>query len=556
MASLTPQQLGAMTMMGNNAPSSSGPLTPDQLNAMVGMGLQPNQSAQVLGHANGVLQNTLNGAKDLFTGIGEAGLSTLQNTANLGGEALNQTGGRIANAVEGKGFTPTTDDFSIVPGKTSSQVQNALTPQNTMQNIGNIAGNIAPYAIAPETKGPSLLEGASGLIPKVAQGIGNFVTSNIPSFLKNTAIGTAQTGNPVSGVETGAGATALKGMSGFAGTLLKHLTGFTSGVGANLLQQAFDNPGAVQKSINEYAQNPEAAQTLVDRMKSGISSFLQDRSEQYGKTLGSLPTNGGVQPQLDVLGSFSNNLAKYGGQVTKDGLQFTDTTLTKEDQGNLKQAYGVINNWKDTSTAGMDKMRQAIGNLMDDFKLAGNDRANAVLGNVVNDLKTSVNSSAPGYNDMLATYGKQTQLARDVMKELNLGGNARPSTQLNSIMKLFNKDPSVVSKVQNIMGEKSDQFMNDLTGSILSEWLPEGKVQNWIRGAGEVGAATIGASAAGPIGAAAAIPGLASISPRIVGEGAVAAGAIAKTGIGQKTASYISSLGSDIANKKGNQNTQ
>ncbi len=521
----------------------------------------PDQSAGALGHSTGMMQSFLSNPIVQGTGkVANAVLSPLEDTGVRMGQGLARLTGAAAGAMGNTGLQQHIEDKLAQPmhNMTGGEVSPLSTdPSSAAKQIAgqSLIGGAMTTPVGGIGKGISgaIAPVAGKLAPTIGAAAAGAATGY--AFDQGQQMSQGKTPSGMPGLGTAVGG-ALPVASGFGGALLKHLTGFTSGAGSNVVQQAFENPGAVQKAINEYATTPEAKQTLVDRMKAGISSFLQDRSEQYGQTLGQLPKNGDVQPWVDTLDSFTKNINKFGGQVTPEGLQFTDTTLTKADQTNLQQAYDVINGWKDTSTAGMDKMRQAVGNLMDDFKLSGNDRANGVLSNVVNDLKTSVNSSAPGYNDMLSTYGKQTQLARDVMKELNLGSNARPSTQLNTIMGLLNKDPKVVEKVQNIMGEKSDQFMTDLAGAVLSEWLPEGKLMNALRAGGELGAAGLGFAAGGLPGAAAAVPGLASMSPRIVGESAIGAGALAKTGIGalgQKlTTLFAAKKGAD----NGNQNTQ
>ncbi len=321
-------------------------------------------------------------------------------------------------------------------------------------------------------------------------------------------------------------ATALVGSLGTA-ALAK-----TTGAGSEVLQRAYENPDVIAKAINTYATTPEAKQGLVDTARGAINDFLHQRSVEYGTALDALPAiKTGKQ---DVLDSFQSNVGKFGGTVNNGQLSFKDSTLTKTDQNNLKQTFSVINGWKDTSAKGLDGLRQAIGNHMTDFSTTGNPRANVVLANVKQDLTNSLSQQNSGYKDMLTTYGQKTQAAKDLLKELSLGTNAKPSTQLNGIMRVFRKDPSVQAGLVKTMGEQgANDFLNHVSGAILSTWFPPGVVGNAARAVLEGGGAALAGAGGGVIPAATAAGGaLAASSPRVVGTAVTAAGKIAKSGLG------------------------
>jgi hypothetical protein len=402
----------------------------------------------------------------------------------------------------------------------------AKNQETQEQNLG-IAGNTAA----------TLSMGASG--------VGAGLTGLAGRSVEGATIGGLGGAGQAAANNESAGSVATQGLIGagigatlpFAtkliGALTKGVVGKLSGVETNVLQRAIDNPSAIGDAVKEFATTPEAKQTLVDRAKAAISDFLQNRSEQYGDTLNTLTSKVGFQGKQAVIDSFTNNVAKFGGKIADDGsLSFGDSTLTKGDQANLQSAWDTINNWQNTSVKGSDGLRQAIGNLMDDFKITGNSRANLVLGNVKSDLTDALNKNVSGYSDMLSQYGKQTQLARNLSKELSLSGQAKASTQLNGIMRLFNKDPQVMKQLISVMGKsESDKFLNDLSGAILSDWIPAGRMGNLIKGSSEalgIGAALL----AGNPGAAVAAGGaMAATSPRIAGLGARTAGRLANSGI-------------------------
>jgi hypothetical protein len=182
----------------------------------------------------------------------------------------------------------------------------------------------------------------------------------------------------------------------------------------------------------------------------------------------------------------------------------------------------------------METLRQRIGNEMANFKFAGNGRDSVVLGQVKQDLTQLMKDKISGYSDLLKNYGAQTQTAKDLAAELSLkSGNAKPATQLNQVMKLFKKDPVVMDNLTKTMGPtEANKFLNDVSGAILSSWIPQqglaGKVAEG--GAGALTAAGALMHVPGTIPAAAA--GAAISSPRLMGKTAVAAGNIIKSGAG------------------------
>lgn len=430
-------------------------------------------------------------------------------------------------------------------GKDTSRLESALTALGG--NLQSEAGETTDLGTGGlENKqvigsalqlGANLIPGAAkgaGLLEKGLVGAGTGYAMDVANKLQNkdTSIG----GAFVPGAGTVVGAT-LPFAGALVSSLSKKIAGFTAGTGEQVIQRAIDNPDAIGEAVSKYANTPEAKQTLVDRAKSVISSFIQSKSEEYGTSLNKLGETTGSKPVsvTAATNSFATNIEKFGGTVSEDGnkISFANSTLTKSDQGALKSVFDTIKNWTDESPQGLDGLRQAIKNHMDDFSLAGNDRANVVLGAVEKDLKEHLSTNLPGYSDMLSSYSSKSQVIRDVVKELQVGGSAKTSTQLSNVMRIFQKDPALQSKLETIMGkQESEKFLNDISGAILSEWVPPGKLGNYIRGLGELGAggAALATGGAAPALATGAV-GLAASSPRIVGAVARTAGQAAKFGV-------------------------
>lgn len=397
--------------------------------------------------------------------------------------------------------------------KTILTESNRIGKNPTLKGIG--AGLQSAALVSPM--------GKAGVVGKVgagaAMGYGLDVASNIE---KN------KTGKEA--LKPGLGSTVGAGIpfaSKLLGALAKYTVGKTSGVGTNVIQQALDSPKAVSEAISSYAKTPELKQSLVDTAKEGINKFLHQRGENYGQSISSMVSKKPLSKQV-AIDEFAKQVDKFGGKVQGKELVFKDSQLTKTDVNDLKQAWSAISKWGDMTPQGFDRLRQGVNNYRGQFKMAGNTRADFILGKVEDSISSHIKENVPGYGKVLADYGSKTRLAKNLAKELSQSTNAKDSTQLNSVLKLFKKEPKVMEDLVKVMGkQEADKFLSELSGAILSEWLPAGTMAKLLREAGGVGLA-VGA-AKGLVAAPAAVAGVAAMSPRIVGKGATTAGRILKS---------------------------
>ena len=463
------------------------------------------------------------------------GRNILQSVAGLALDPIAKLGTEAGQFV-GKGIVKGVEMFQNPEQKaqTESKLQNALNQPSRVPGLGtevkplnqvgarDVAGQLLETAA---TFAPGVGKGAS-LITKALSGAATGYALDVGNQLENKDKTLGQAFKP--GLGTAIGGT-LPLATALIGSLSKKIAGFNAGTGEEVLQRAQENPDAVGDAVKTYAKTPEAKSELIDKAKSAIQNFNSAKSEEFGATLDKF----GTEPialkegEKSVIDSFAENAKKFGGTINGKGeLTFANSTLTKGDQAAVKEGFDLINNWTDTTPKGMDGLRQAIKNTMDNFSLTGNSRANVILGNVKDDLQSMLTDKLPGYDKMLSTYGEKSQVTRDLVKELGLGGKSKPSTQLNNIMKIFKRDPSIQENLVSVMGKDgSEKFLNEISGAILSDWLPSNSLTNVIGRSTEL-ATGIGGVIAGSGGTAipAAAGALASMSPRIVGKIARMAG--------------------------------
>lgn len=444
----------------------------------------------------------------------------------------------------------------------------ALKSATYLAPVGKVGGAVAKLGESATAKtalrfGGNVLEGA-------AQGYAADVAGNLDAN---------KSGGEVfkPGLGTGVG-TAFPVVGQVGGAILKRIAGFNTGAGTSVIQRAIDNPNEVNAAIKKYAANPEAKQQIVSSVEDVLNGLVKERNSAYAEGLNNLVTNhpntlkanelanqinvlnekyvqkptaankkaleqatqtyqtlvSGSDMQKDsVINSFVKHVKEFGGQIDQNGeLTFKNSKLTRGDRTDLTDAWSDLREWTDVTPQGFDALRQNIAGYMDKFKLAGNSRANVILGNVKRELTNEMESKIPGYRKLLSNYGEQSA-AIEALKADLLTNSKSPTSQLSKVMKIFKKDPSVVQLLTEQMGEKeANKLLNDISGAVLSSWVPEGKLMPFLKGAAESGLA-LGTAAVSGLGPAAAVgaAGLATASPRLVGKTAVTAGKVAKSGV-------------------------
>lgn len=141
--------------------------------------------------------------------------SPLVRTGGLIESGLDQTLGRVGNAITGHGFTPTNT------GGEAQQAANKIdsgADQTGAGQLGTAVGTVAPYFIPGAGEEAGVAKG-TGLLAKAGQ----YALNQAPNIAVNSAVGTAQTGDLGKGLEIGVTQGLLKGAGDALGPLLSKL---------------------------------------------------------------------------------------------------------------------------------------------------------------------------------------------------------------------------------------------------------------------------------------------------------------------------------------------
>lgn len=344
------------------------------------------------------------------------------------------------------------------------------------------------------------------------------------------------------GFGTALGAT-LPVVSKLLGTGLKKVLGATTGTGSQIIDRAVKNPDEVFNSMKKY-NNEESKVGLVNQAKEAIKTYLNGRNTEFGNSVSNMTSKAPISKSI-ILDTFSSEADKFGGQVKGNTLKFGDTALNSSEQKQLQNVWDIVKSWKDVTPKGMDTLRQRIGNEMDNFALANNGRDSVVLGNVKKAFTNVLKDNIEGYDKILGEYGNKTQTAKNILKELSLGGNTKPSTQLNQVMKVFKKDPAIIENLSKIMGpEKLNSFLNELSGANLASWVPASAMQRYVEGT--LGAGEILALITGHISLPTVLASAATASPKVVGTASTLTGKILQKGAGIGTRRLLTKSASKL----------
>lgn len=216
---------------------------------------------------------------------GEFGAGVIASLIKTGAgveKGLDHTLGRVGNAVAGNGFIPTHT------GADAEKKAKEIAGESGFSTAGDITGTTTQFLVGGEG---NIAAKTPGILPKLVA----FAANKVPEFAKDVAIGTAQTGDFVEGLGTGAG--------GLAGSTL-----LNAGVKAasRLTSPAHTLQGIVE-ALTPKLKPTQTAKGINEAAKRGESFDPSDMQS--------------VQRSLDAIQDVANTLGKKITDVVKPGIK-------------------------------------------------------------------------------------------------------------------------------------------------------------------------------------------------------------------------------------------
>jgi hypothetical protein len=309
------------------------------------------------------------------------------------------------------------------------------------------------------------------------------------------------------------------------------IPGMLSGVGAESVDQAFRAGragGAQMDAFTDNLRGVEDVDAVVGDAVQAMGDLKTSRNQAFQKgkealQLEKLPVDMG-----SILGQY-NDLMK--GYIYEGISELSPKATSKVKQ--MRKAITDFNKSKGLHNAkGADMLKRKIDNLYPAGINAGDE--GMVVAKTRDLVKKAILEQVPDYAKVMKPYEQAIKLEREMQKALSLGKHASADTTLRKLQSVMrnNVNANFGSRLKLVEQlEKADDYflLPRLAGQAMNTWTP--------RGLQAVGATGVGASAVTGMspGAAAMLP---MMSPRLVGEGALAAGQAAR--MAEPVTNYLS----------------
>jgi hypothetical protein len=535
-------------------------------------------------------------AKNPELSLGESVMSGLK---KLPGQALGAAVD-VAKAIPGAAYEVIKPDFMRTDEERRQRAQNA---QNIVSGVGALAGgamqqvrNLSPeqYRGSAPAYDTSAIEGVENAL---YDRYGNY--RNIKNTMANDLGGMAlDVGTIV------APALGTVGRLGRTGEMVA-----TAGRAVNPVTLPQKTAALLEKAggfVNRKAVEPIVSNTLGFTTGAEAGSIREAAKAGYGSIVGgeeaasaakafqdqlrvNFKTGASPRDALDLAQSALENAKKAKIVAYNEGIakgiggkteildfapidtaigkaaevgSFKGKTLSPSAQKVKEVIQGVVDDWRNSNPAeyhtaeGLDALKRKIGNLAYEEDLAvlakPGSPGSKIVGDVYNAVKQQIVDKYPEYAEVMKDFMEADDLHNDVQRAFSLGDKASSDTAIRKLQSILRNNVSSNQSArpalaQYIIDNGAKNLMPTLAGQSLSAPLPRGAARIATGVAGGTGFGIGGIPALmNPL----ALAGLASTSPRLVGEGAYYAGKAA--GVGRKAldASKAAKLAELLRNNK------
>jgi len=306
-----------------------------------------------------------------------------------------------------------------------------------------------------------------------------------------------------------------------AGTVVPGVFAMTTGVGMAPIQKAFESG---RKGGQELQQFTEAMRGSLDILKpleiakQNLDNLRQARSAQYVASMAEVKADPAILSFDGIDTAWQKGIDRvfYEGKVK-------DTTGAQA----LQSLKVIIDDWRNSDPAtyhtpmGMDALKQKLYAEVLDTIDYNNTNARKVVSDVIGSIRDSINTQAPTYSKIMSDYTEMSDLIRQIEQSFSMtsGGRFNADTALRKLQSImrnnvntnYGQRESLASQLESA----GQPFTPALAGQTLSSPIPRG-LQSATSPLAAIAAYTYNPIVGGVTAAAS--------SPRLIGEGARAAG--------------------------------
>lgn len=330
-------------------------------------------------------------------------------------------------------------------------------------------------------------------------GVGNRLENAAESGLISGALGAAM---PV----------AIEGVKRGARAVGEGL-GFTTGTG-KAVQQAYQAGAAGDDTLLASMRGEGNIQDVVSEAKTAAQNIRNQAMDRYRVAMEGLPDE-----TINMKGvKTAINDAIEDNMLNKGVVDKTADKFLREAKSQIsKLTRGTRNK---VSVRDVDKIKQAIQAI--DVPIEARN-AQRIKTNITNALRSEIKEAAPVYTKIMKDYSEVAGKLKEIDKVLSLSPGQSADTAVRKLQSLMREGVETnygnrVALADYLERVGGANIKNKIAGQSLSSWLPRGVVARGLAGASGLSALANPAAAVG----------LATGSPRLVGETAYKLGQISR----------------------------
>jgi len=294
-----------------------------------------------------------------------------------------------------------------------------------------------------------------------------------------------------------------------AGTVASQTLGFTTGVGPEVIKEAFRNPGP---EFTEALRGNKSKYDIVDSAKDALRNVESQKGMDYRQSLAKI---GEIDKPIELsplIKTLDQKLSDFNIKKNADGtLDFSRSTISEPAARN--QVQGVVeaiqdwgNQVGDTLPIGVDILKRKLGDFYSD-----SSQARSIVSSLKNETSNLLKSQVPGYADMVKEYERASNFVTELENAVGIGGSKAVETSINKLTTALSENKEYRAALIGELEKAGNvKLKGSISGAALNSYLPRGLVGRLFAG----GAAGL-VSPSFLMGLALTLP---VFSPRIVGE--------------------------------------
>lgn len=308
------------------------------------------------------------------------------------------------------------------------------------------------------------------------------------------------------------GKAASKTLEG-VGNLGAKVTGLTTTRGSEVIKTAFQAGKTKSPDFVKALRTEGEKAKIVDDFRDALGTLNEQRGAEYRSRLAEISKNTEALDISPVKKTLETSLEKFGVTKTDNGYDFSRSPITNpSDQQKVLSVISDIEGWGtkagDRTATGIDILKRRVG----DYITEGG-QARALIKGVQGEVDTILKTQVEGYKDMVKGYAQSSELIDEIETTFSLGGKAKTESAINKMLGALREDKELRTSLVKQLEQKAGVKITDkIAGAALNDWLPPSLVGRGFAAGGVSG------SILSPKFVIGAAVGLATLSPRLVGE--------------------------------------